>query len=86
MKESSRDPSIVTWGAVCRVREYLLHVFLKFELAAGTVVSDLHVGVNAQKNAGEENVGVFPKIEERTAAVPSGSTTDAEVVERFFSS
>jgi hypothetical protein len=49
-------------------------------------VSDLHVGVNAQKNAGEENVGVFPKIEERIGAVPSGSTTDAEVVERFFSS
>lgn len=27
-------------------------------------------------------MGVFPKIEERTGAVPSGSTTDAEVVER----
>lgn len=53
-------------------------------MAARIVVSDFHVGVNArEENNVEENVGTFAKVEERIGAVPSGSTTDAELVQRF---
>ncbi|KAG0623210.1 hypothetical protein M758_3G156500 [Ceratodon purpureus] len=46
-------------------------------------VQDFHVGVNArEENTVEENVGTFAKVEERIGAVPSGSTTDAELVQR----
>ena len=49
-------------------------------------MSDLHVGVNAREDgASKENVGTLPKVEERIGAVPTGSTTDAELIERFLS-
>jgi len=57
------------------------------KLLRWSLLSDLHVGVDAQQDdAVEENGIMFAKVEERIGAVPSGSTTDAELVERFLSS
>lgn len=46
---------------------------------------DPHVGVDAQEDGAVEE-STFAKVEERIGAIPSGSTTDAELVERFLSS
>jgi hypothetical protein len=49
----------------------------------GSFLADPSAGAHAQEDEGLENVSP-PKIEENIGAVPSGSTTDAEVVQRLM--